>query len=536
MRPLYKTQFRIEPDTGRPQQAVADEVMASVRAWIRSHYDHVRETAPAPVEVMEITRRRDQPFQMKESRLESGEFHRAVYWTHPAADGGHFNWTTLCDLAFAEGKLDFQFTLGVESDDYSAVPRDLRPGRPRLIPDLLGNPHWQCISGGTELPLTEKTITVHDVDDFCTENLYGPGRKVALVLLSPTVDNGRHYAVKPKDLALRLAGTAKVVALRDGLTLKVINQYLGPNFSLEPDAVRVFSPNFWPTDDPYDHPQFLGETMRAKKLMPTEFADFLFGRLAERAVVSVSDPPALAAFRRLARNQHQSQLESLQKQVEESEKASDELLNEAKAQVETLLGRVAALDAELETRNDKIRALEFGLKTAQSNIAELSRAVGVGVSDFAESPTEVVKGETVAEIVGSAACALRQLEFLKSAIDSAAEVPRNFEFPDRVKAHLEALDVAAAARDADGRLGTGWKEYFRDIGMEYKSKISEKTRNKWGGEYTFDYRGKSELFKEHFTIGAGDANKCLSIHFSTRLRKDKIVVAYVGRHLTNTTT
>ena len=72
--------------------------------------------------------------------------------------------------------------------------------------------------------------------------------------------------------------------------------------------------------------------------------------------------------------------------------------------------------------------------------------------------------------------------------------------------------------------------------MDYRAKISVTTRNMWGSEYTFDYRGEGVLFEEHFTIGAKDANKCLSIHFSTRLRKDKIVVAYVGRHLTNTMT
>jgi len=48
-----------------------------------------------------------------------------------------------------------------------------------------------------------------------------------------------------------------------------------------------------------------------------------------------------------------------------------------------------------------------------------------------------------------------------------------------------------------------------------------------------DVRGWIE---EHFTIGAKDANKCLSIHSCTRLRDDRIVVAWVGRHLTNTQT
>jgi hypothetical protein len=111
-----------------------------------------------------------------------------------------------------------------------------------------------------------------------------------------------------------------------------------------------------------------------------------------------------------------------------------------------------------------------------------------------------------------------------------------FKNPDLVREHLTALNQLGTERSGGGSLGMSLKAWFEQHGLDYRGHISETTEKRWGEEYKFPFNGNKVLFDEHFTIGAKSANTCLSIHFSTRLRNDKVVVAYVGRHLTNTQT
>ena len=537
MRPLYKTQFQLEPGGGHDPQTVGDEVMRSVAKWVESHYERGGATAPTPTDVAEITRSRDQPYQVKDSRLNGGAYHRAVYWSHPANDSDTYFWCTLCDLAYAESRIDFQFVLGVEADDYDGVPAGLRAGRPRLIPDLLGNPHWRCLSGSAELPLTAGVLTVHEVEAFVEDVLYAGERMVPVVLMGPMPNGGyrQRHPLPPKTLADRLAGTAKVMVVRDDLALGVLNQYLGANLAVDQDSLRVFAPGLAPDDEPSRHWYFLGESIRRKGLTPTAFADFLFARLAERAVVAVSDPPALAAFRRLAREQQARTLQRLEESRVQDERVVGELLEEAQQQIDHLTAENAALEEQIREREDQIRALQHQLDVAQSNVAELSRQLGTGEVEHAAPTPTAQELRSVSEIVRAADRRCRHLEFLPSAFESADDVPANYFFPERVEALLVAIEEGAAARAAgDGALGTGWKKFFQPKGFEYKPRISDTCRTRWKKDYEFLYEGKRQLFEEHFTISARDANKCLSVHISTRLRPDKIVVAYVGRHLTNT--
>lgn len=537
MRPLYKTQFTVRPADGRTPAAVADEVLESVQRWIASHYERNGEPMPEPVEVTEITRHREQPYQLKADAISDDCFHRGIYWTHPASDGAEYHWTTLCDPACAGGSLDFQLVLGVEADDYHSIPSDIKAGRPRVIPDLLTNPHWSCVSGGTHLPTRPKLVTVHEVEEVSEASLFSEDRRLPVVVVSPGNGRPRRYPVKPEVLADRLGGVAQVLQLRDDLAASVLDQYLGPNLAVGPDAVRVFAPDADPADDPSRHWTFLGETIRRKRLGHAAFADILFARLAERVVVTVSDPPALVEYRARSREERRLRLQRLEERFSSRATEAEELYFEAQERADEQKRQLELLEEELRKKDDRIRGLEFDLEVARGNIAALSRTHGEGVVELAEAPATGAKATTVAEIARDVAKSAKTLVFLDSALDSASKVPETYKFPDRVRAHLEALEAAAEDRDETGSPGIGWKEYFQMQGsFKYKGKISGKTRNKWGDEYTFDYQGEKVLFEEHFTIGKRSANTCLSIHFSTRLHPDKIVVAWVGRHLTNTQT
>ncbi len=532
MKPVFKTRFRMVPDDGRTVSDVAREAFADVRQWIEDH--EIDGEHPVPLRVNEIVRDRDRPYQVREVGLPGGEFHKAVFWTHPSEDGGGRWWTTTVDLVYCGGSLEFQFVLGIEAESMAGDPGSVTVGRPRIIANLIANPHWTCVIGSTPVPLLPRRFTVHDVEDLVDDVLFADDRPIAVVVFGER-RQGERSPVSPKTLADRLAGLATVYYPRDSLAATTLNRFLGTDLAVDSGMVRVFMPGLSPGDDPAAHWAFFFETMESRGLSGRRFADLLLSRLSERAVLTVGDSPLLALFRKKAREYGRAELEELRRKARGDEEAASALLQEYEERIEKLKEENDGLYERLISMEDEIAGLRRELAAAQANIAELSRQLGHGAVDYAEPAQEPSRRRTVGEIVSDLQGRLEHLEFLPSALKAAEDVPESYEFPERVEDILEKLDEAARVRNENGgRIPRGWREYFRQFGLKYKHRISDTTRTNWGEEYTFRYDGEKHLFEEHFTISAKDANKCLSIHFSTRLRDDRIVVAWVGRHLTNT--
>ena len=534
MKPIFKTRFEMVPEGGWTHRDVAEEAFAALREWIEEH--EIDGGHPVPLRVAEIIRDRDRPYQVREAELPTGEFHKSVYWTHPDSRTEGQWWTVLADLVSCGGGLEFQFSLGIEAENLGDAPSSVTVGRPRIIANLLANPHWRCVLGATPVPLLPRRFTVHDVEALVDDVLFAADRPISVVVFGERRD-GNRSPVSPETLASRLAGLATVYHPRDTLAITTLNHALGADLAVEPGTVRVFMPGLSRGDDPAAHWVFFFETIERRGLDGQQFSDTLFSLLAARAVAVVPDSPLLPMYRRRAHEVARSELEALRERVRNDELAATELLEEYEARAERVQEENEGLHERLALAEETIEDLRRELERAQRNIAELSRRLGEGAVEYAEPAKEPAGRRTVAEIVRDLSEELEHLKFLQSAFKSAEDVPESYEFPERVEDILRRLDEAARIRNEnDRRMPRGLKEYFKQFGLKYKAFIAEKTRGKWGDEYTFSYEGRKELFEEHFTISAKDANKCLSIHFSTRLRDDKIVVAWVGRHLTNTQT
>ncbi len=534
MKPLLKTRFQMTPEGGRSHAEIADEAFAAIRRWIEGH--EIRGEHPSPLEVPEIVRDRARPYQIREVDLPGCEFHRSVFWTHPDERTPGNWWTTLADLVHCEGTLEFQFVLGIETEGLTADPGSFTVGRPRIIADILANPHWSCTVGTTPVPLLARRFTIHDVEDLVDDVLFDPGRPISVVVYGDR-RNQQRSPVSPRMLANRLAGIASVHYPRDSVAAQTLARYLGPDLAVEPGMLRVYMPGLSRDDDPAVHWAFFFDTIESRGLSGRGFADFLMARMAERAVMAIPDSPLLPLFRKKVREVERRELEALRLRAARDEAAAEELLQEYQDRVNQLQAENEGLLDQLAARNETIERLQRELDRARLNIVELSRQLGRGEVEYAEPAPEPSARRTVGEIVRDLADRLEHLEFLPSALRAADDVPKNYEFPERVEENLIRLDEAARTRNEEGgRMPGGWKQYFKQFGLKYKGRISDTARTNWGDEYTFTYAGQRHLFEEHFTISARDANKCLSIHFSTRLRPDRIVVAWVGRHLTNTQT
>jgi len=504
--------------------------------WVEAFYTRSGTAAPPIHQVDEIAWAPDRPLQVRVDELPSGEFHRALSWSHPA-QGGAFYWTVRCDLAFAAGRLDFQFQLGYDTRT-PGLSLDLpAPGRPKIIPQLLEHPGWCCTSGGQVLTIQARTVTGAEVESLCDTLIFNGDRTLPVVLVSPQDSGPRSYPVDVAKLAERLAGTARVLKVRDSVARRALDLYLGTTLAVGPYSVRVFAPGVSPGDPGTAHWLFRGERIRAAFRRETEFANDLFAKLAQRAIASFQEAQALTEFRRAVsrrRLEREKELLALRESQRDDTATYKSLLDAVDEENRELRREIAALRDSLAGLGGQVESLQTELRTAHLNIADLSRELGRGAVANAEATADGPTPRTVSEVVQDAVETYETLEFLESAQQSADKVPKTYKFVGRVQGALELLNEGARTRFANGgRLSGGWKGFFNQRGHEYKL-LSDKAKEQFRDEYEFVYNGRRELFEEHFTIGTRSANTCLSIHFSTKLRADKIVVAYVGRHLRNT--
>lgn len=80
------------------------------------------------------------------------------------------------------------------------------------------------------------------------------------------------------------------------------------------------------------------------------------------------------------------------------------------------------------------------------------------------------------------------------------------------------------------------RQLFKARGFEYADDVSQTSKGKWGTEYIADYKGKQVDISPHITLGAKQADTCLSIHWAWLRDEKAALVAHVGRHKTNTKT
>lgn len=142
---------------------------------------------------------------------------------------------------------------------------------------------------------------------------------------------------------------------------------------------------------------------------------------------------------------------------------------------------------------------------------------------------------TIWEVVQQAREIFREnLVFLDSAMKSAANSP--YLQPDRVGLLFQTLDELVQSWRKDGRVEGSWKMAFKKYGFDYKPHISQTAEGKYGSEYEFIYKGRHHLFGEHVTLGGGQPDTCMSVHWIRDKKDKRIVIGWCGRHLTNTLT
>jgi hypothetical protein len=533
---VYKIRFQIEPAPPETLQSAARECLACLKDWVEKSSRKSRLPFHGIDRSADLDPTSSAPH-LRSASLLDGAFFHSFSWRKPDPRGGQV-WVTSVDLVSDGESMDFQFALGVEATKTMLQASRPKTGRPSLIPMLLSHSRWRCRIGSQILSPLPLKKSFGDVDDLCDEILFAEDRELPVVVVTPGHRPGQILPVNPTQLAERLGGTARVVQMVDRRATQVLDQFLGRNLAIGPFSVRVFAPGLRPGSPLDDHWHFLGETILAKELSTVRFADFLFSNLAERSLSRFRESPIIQKFRKMASLEQARVLEGLRAERQATTADYEEYTRGIEEQNRQLVSDKQRLEELLEAKDDEIEQLRWELESGRENVLALTAQLGRPALEYATSMPQATDSgdqpETVSYALEKIAEESPDLLVLSSAHEAAEDVPVTFKFTERVAAALAALQEGAAERCRNGRIPNGWKKFFESKGLDYKAGLSDTAKNAYGEEYRFLYEGSRELFEEHFTIGKRSANTCLSIHFSTRLRDDKIVIAYVGRHLKNT--
>ncbi|HVE68145.1 MAG TPA: hypothetical protein VNB64_06145, partial [Solirubrobacteraceae bacterium] len=133
---------------------------------------------------------------------------------------------------------------------------------------------------------------------------------------------------------------------------------------------------------------------------------------------------------------------------------------------------------------------------------------------------------------------LPNLRFAPRAYESAEDSP--FARPGLIYENLERLDELAA-RYAQGDIGEKVSDLAFRLGMNWRGGISERTRTRYGKEYSFGYAGRTWELGPHLRIGSGQgAGAIARIYLALHPGDDEVprgvIVGHVGRHLPDSTT
>lgn len=440
-------------------------------------------------------------------RFESEGIATELEWSFPGDHG--LIWRNLVRTAQLADSCAVEHRVEIASAEYFVSPAGYSVGAPAVVRIICQR---DVLVGEMRVRSTVYPLRHDGLDDFVSL-LEAEQRRLPLVLLTPFA-NGEPGDVDARALADHLAGVAIVAEADTAETTRALSQRLD-RLGCYNGGVRVYWPGFRKTDDLRRHPLMFGT--RIALLGPDHAA-----RRIERSIFSVAafrfaSDARIAAI--ISRSEASTRAERAQLSVEQGDTSWEQYALEISEK----------LDA-VSTENETLRAENDNLRANQNVLFAFSEQVEDEQGDQVPVTREP---NSVSEAVEFAVQDCSWLMFLDSSRSSAEASP--FKRPGEV---YEALSTMNKVADVWARnRGAGdLRQMLKDAGLgkRVSNFISQTSKGKWAADYTFVYDGASRLFEWHVTLGAGSADTCASIHFLPDESQGKLIIAHVGRHLTNT--
>ena len=496
-----------------PGEAAGREIVRpGYGRWIATKYRSAFGTEIAvDLETAQVTGALPEGHSLRIRRFAAEATALEIDWAVPGDSG--LVWRNVVRTGDLRDRCAVEHRVELVSAEYSVVPARYSIGAPLIVRDLC---QQDVLVGDMQVRATVYPLAIDGVDQF-VGLLEADLRRLPVLLVTPFA-NGGPSDLDAQGLAERLAGVAVVAKADSPETTRLLSDRLG-QLGCYDGGVRVYWPGFRVSDDIRRHPLMLGSRIAA--LTPDRAA-----RSIERSIFSV------AAFRfvpdaRIARiivaSEAAARSERAQEAVQQGDTTWEQYALEVSEKLDATLAELAGVKAE----NDNLRANQSVLFAfAEDDEAD-------GGADGADGAAVTREPKSVAEAVDFAAQDSANLDFLDSSRSSAKDSP--FRRPEEVYEVLMIMDRVAGVW-ARNRGSSDLRQMLRDegLGKRVSNFISRTAKGKWGDDYSFMYKGKSQLFEWHVTLGAGSADTCASIHFLPDEVEGKLVIGHVGKHLTNT--
>ena len=517
------------------------KVADSVEAWGKDcfgpcEFDDSRREFTGKSGTLRIRRR-----ELPEERLGISR----LVWERPDPDDLTNRWRLSARVAtdglYVETDIEI---LGIETPN-RALRDEYIAALPTIPAQLLEE--FECRIGSARLTTTATEIAPDDVDSFLSDSLFGPERKMPLVVVSRD-SSGR--GADANRLQERLVGMADVVAY-DHDTAWLIAKDLPRALRCYDGAIRLYAPGCSRDDVPQQNPYWMpsDETQlgpnRFWMMMRDECVNRVPTHTRRRLYASVLNSiRTFESERQEAELQRLEEMEAIlqstsklrddyEKGIKELDSAYEDVIKEldddtpavsaSKRVARTFKNKNAILELEIEELKLQIKALtesRVGLVLDEADDSDEDHPEASSV----EPPKAEFNG--VIDAVNKANGALGRLRFLPTAFSSAES--SQYRRPQEVYRALEVLNVCGKAR-SDGQLGVSIATWMSNFSLEYAADESEPTKARYSKERTFSDPERKIRYHmpAHIKIGGNQ----LRIHVFWETVAQEWLIGWVGDHL-----
>ena len=531
MRTVYAIQIQLSPKAPQPVRSTFDDVVNRILQWVSLKYLRAWKTTLGTIEKsanMEpiaghqlkthLTLGNGKP--LLETDIGYALFE--MDWNHPHDADPSLRWITVCSVACKGAVVEMTMFIRIASADTYLRPISFDLGRPRIVTEILSS--YNCTCAGWSIPKAPQKLVAPDVEQFVESVLISNSRTLPVIMISPDVWNELH-SVDPNQLQEELLGFAQVVVLLDKWAAFKLTDSIGKALSCYNGAVRIYWPNLKREQNALIHGLFFPATIQRYENEGLTFKKFIFRMLSTISAFRVIEGKTTQDVRRSILDDERIQLNALRGQITSGTIEKKDLEDQ-------LLAALVKIDGLSEERD----AVKQDLEVQKANWAEYQSYMDAARS---ESTPELEPKQQDLESVSDALERAKKsfsgpLVFLDSAEQSAKDSP--FKNPERLYEFFDALhQVAKEWRTKKGNLGRTWNEALEALGFDLRDQISQTSKTKYEDEYKFQYKGKRRVFERHVTIGAKQADKCVSVHWYRDDEDLVLAIGHCGRHLSNTT-
>lgn len=530
MRTVYAAVLDIVPN---PPEAPIDcfqRLLSTLTTWVESRYKRKDVIAvKLAFDGIVVLPMQDHTVRCVLEKADSCEL-ATLEWSLPGETGSDLRWSSICHLARYEQAIQLSVAVRLFSSSVVVKPLTFALGRPRLLDDVLAAA--PCFIGNQKVPKVHIDLSAPDVTSFVEDTLLSSDRPIPVIVISPDSWTDRRE-VDPVRLQQALLGIAQVVALQDKWAAFKLSDCIGKELSCYNGAVRLYWPGLQENADPFDHPLYLPDSIRWHAQNGQPLDRYLFRLLAAISAFRLSEAPVIRKVQETLERLNHQRIQELLAQA----RAGGTQIQEIETELERAWDEIYQLRRERDEVKEQVSELSAELEAQKAAWATVQQATTGSQSGIcpATSEPEAPKFCNVAEVVEWARKKFADtILILDSAVDSAIESP--YQHPERVAQLFEALDELVRLWKKDGKLGAPWKVALKQRGFDYSDNISMTSAGKYGSDYTFVYQNKTLLFENHVTIGAKQADSCLSVHWLRDEKKKVLVIGSCGRHGRNTLT